>query len=441
MNALPTAFTERMNRQLGDELPDFLRAMEEEPYRGIRINPMKPFDGMDAYTGGERILWAEDGYYLPAESQAGATVFHEAGAFYLQEPAAMLPGEVMDVHPGERILDLCSAPGGKATQMGLKLRGEGLLVCNEPVAKRAQILSRNIERMGIPNSVVISAYPDRIPQSWSEVFDGVLVDAPCSGEGMFRRDPETRSEWSPEKAEGCAKRQLEILCEASRFVRPGGRLVYAPCTYNPLENTEVIHRFLQMHPEFSPEPFRLPGAEGKDGMLLCFPNRMKGEGQFAAKLREKGLQDPLPLGISLPPAGRREADLLCESIPGIARPNSRFGNTLVWMPECPDLNGIKVLRAGLSIAEMRGAIPIPDHAAALCCFSNRKDFHTIRKMELKAAQAADFIAGKEIEGEEKGWMLMTFRGLAIGWGKGSSGRVRNHYPKGLRKDRILTETV
>ena len=156
MMELPALFLKRMENQLGNEMADFLHEMECPPVRGIRMNRMKKFDGMEAYTGLVRIPWTTDGYYLSGQSKAGATVFHEAGAFYLQEPAAMLPGEVMDVRPGERILDLCAAPGGKSTQMGLKLMGKGWIVCNEPVYKRAQILSRNIERMGIPNSIVTS---------------------------------------------------------------------------------------------------------------------------------------------------------------------------------------------------------------------------------------------------------------------------------------------
>ena len=268
MIGLPEAFAERMRRQLGDGLPDFLRALDSEPVRGIRMNPLKPFDGMEGYMSGERVPWAENGYYLPADSTAGATVFHEAGAFYLQEPAAMLPAEVLAPEPGELILDLCAAPGGKATQAGLKMRGQGLLVANEPVPKRARILSSNIERMGIPNSVVTCMYPNEIPHTWDELFDGVLADAPCSGEGMFRRDPQTRTEWSPENAAGCAKRQAEILEEAARLVRPGGRLVYSTCTYNPEENEETVSRFLAKHPEFEPEAFSLPGADGSRGMLL-----------------------------------------------------------------------------------------------------------------------------------------------------------------------------
>lgn len=432
MTSLPKAFTERMGRQLGDELPDFLLAMDRPPERGIRMNPEKPFDGAEEYTAGGRIPWAENGYYLSQESTAGSTVFHEAGAFYLQEPAAMLPAEVLDPRPGERILDLCAAPGGKSTQIGLKMRGEGLLICNEPVPKRAQILSRNMERMGIPNSIVTSAWPETIPHSWDGLFDGVLADAPCSGEGMFRRDPETRKEWSPEQAAGCAKRQMEILEEAARLVRGGGRLVYSTCTYNPEENEETVARFLQGHPEFEVEPFHLNGADGKEGTLLCLPHRMRGEGQFAALLRKKGSAGPVRLEAPFDPVPRGEAALVRETAAGIPEPNRKFGNTLVQVPECPELKGIRVIRAGLKIAEIRGKNAIPDHAAALSITNGE-----IRSAEITAEQAARYIAGEEIPLEEKGWILLKYRGLALGWGKGSGGTIKNHYPKGLRKERIL----
>ena len=222
---LPEAFVGRMRQQLGDELSAFLHALEEPPVRGIRLNPLKTCEAALKYTDNGRIPWEGNGYYLPAESDAGASILHAAGAFYIQEP-------------GEKVLDLCAAPGGKSTQIGCAMRGEGLLVCNEPVPKRAQILSGNIERMGLPNTVVTSEWPDRLADRWQEGFDAVLVDAPCSGEGMFRRDPETRKEWTAERSEGCAVRQREILAAAVRLVRPGGRLVYSTCTYNPAENEE-----------------------------------------------------------------------------------------------------------------------------------------------------------------------------------------------------------
>lgn len=432
MTALPEAFTERMSRQLGNGLPDFLRAMEEEPVRGIRMNPWKPFDGAEVFMAAKRIPWAEDGYYLPGDSKAGATIFHEAGAFYLQEPAAMLPAAVLNPQPGEMILDLCASPGGKSTQIGLRMAGEGLLISNEPMPKRAAILSRNMERMGIPNSVVISAWPEQIPHSWDELFDGVVADVPCSGEGMFRREPETRDEWSPEKAAGCAKRQAEILEEAARLVRGGGRLVYSTCTYNPEENERNVIRFLEKHPEFEPESFSLPGAEGPDGMLLCLPHRMKGEGQFAALLRKKGSGGERKLQMPFAPAEKGEMKLLQETVPGIYEPNRKIGNTLIRIPPCPELKGIRVLRAGLQIAEIRGKNMIPDHGAALAfkeCGAQCAD--------ADASDAQKYIAGGEFPGDTKGWVLLKYRGIAVGWGKGSGGTIKNHYPKGLRKDRIL----
>ena len=436
MTALPKEFLERMSRQLGEELPDFLLAMAKEPVRGIRMNPMKPFAGMEDYMSGERIPWAEGGYLLPAENTAGATVFHEAGAFYLQEPAAMLPAEVLDPRPGERILDLCAAPGGKSTQIGLKLKGKGLLICNEPVPKRARILSRNLERMGIPNSVVTSMYPAEIPVSWNEVFDGVLADAPCSGEGMFRRDPQTRTEWSPEMAAGCAKRQGEILEEAARFVRPGGRLVYSTCTYNTEENEETVFRFLNKHPEFETEAFHLSGAAGKNGMLLCLPHRMTGEGQFTAMMRKKGQVSVQMLSIPFSVPKEKEARLLQEMIPGIPAPNACWRDTLIRIPECPPMQGIRVVRAGLHLAGIQGKNPVPDHAAALGFPLNTQ----IQTQILNAETTARYIAGEEIHGTVKGWTLLTYRGLVLGWGKGSNGVIKNHYPKGLRRERILTET-
>ena len=433
MMELPALFLKRMENQLGNEMADFLHEMECPPVRGIRMNRMKKFDGMEAYTGLVRIPWTTDGYYLSGQSKAGATVFHEAGAFYLQEPAAMLPGEVMDVRPGERILDLCAAPGGKSTQMGLKLMGKGWIVCNEPVYKRAQILSRNIERMGIPNSIVTCAYPSDLPQSWNELFDGVLADVPCSGEGMFRRDPQTCSEWSPEKTDGCVKRQREILNEAARLVKPGGRLVYSTCTYNPDENEGNAEWFLNTHPDFSPEAFSLPGASGEAGTLLCLPHRMKGEGQFVAKFRKRGTREQQETGNPFEPVNSQDIRDLINTIPGIQLPDRKIGNAFILLPECPDLKGIQVLRAGLKIAECTGRKITPDHAAALSITES-----SVQPLELNPDETKMYLAGQEIHQSGTGWILLKYRGLPIGWGKGSEGRIRNHYPKGLRKENIFT---
>ena len=285
---LPEDFISRMRQQLGDELTAFLHALEEPPVRGIRMNPLKVTEAEKALTEGGRVPWAKDGYYLAPDSAAGSMILHETGAYYIQEPGAMLPAAVLDARPGEKILDLCAAPGGKSTQIGCGMQGEGLLVCNEPVPKRAAILSSNIERMGLPNTIVTCAKPDQLAKQWPEGFDAVMVDAPCSGEGMFRRDPETRNEWTQDKADGCAERQQEILSAAARLVRPGGRLVYSTCTYNPRENEENARWFTAQFPEFRMEAFSLPGIDAPEGMFTCYPHRLKGEGQFAALFRKAG---------------------------------------------------------------------------------------------------------------------------------------------------------
>ena len=345
----------------------------------------------------------------------------------------MLPAAVLRPRPGERILDLCAAPGGKSTQIGAALRGEGMLVCNEPVPSRAEVLSRNLERMGIVNSIVTCAWPDRLAAAWPEGFDGVLADAPCSGEGMFRRHPETRTEWTEEKAAGCAARQREILDAAARLVRPGGRLVYSTCTWNPAENGEQIRAFLSAHPDFEPEPFSLPGAEAPEGHFTCWIHRTRGEGQFTALLRRKG-EKP----ACLPPGGEAfcitKEDRKAWEHSGIRtrEPNASYGRVLVRAPEIPDLQGIRTLRLGLHLARIQGKTILPDHAAALAQF--RPD---LPETALDGQEGRRYLAGEGLPGEARGWTILTWRGLALGWGKGSEGRIRNHYPKGLRNGKLI----
>ena len=427
MNAqmLPEAFVERMSGQLGNELPLFLQCYNEPYLRGIRYNPLKMTEHPDLPP----VLWARDAYELPPDSDAGATVMHEAGAFYLQEPGAMLPAAVMDARPGERILDLCAAPGGKSTQLGCAMHGEGLLVCNEPVPKRAAVLSGNIERMGISNAIVVSAYPDALAERMPGCFDGVQVDAPCSGEGMFRRHPETISEWSPAMAEGCAGRQTEILNEAARLVRPGGRIVYSTCTMNPEENERVVERFLKTHPEFSAEAFSLPGADAPDGMLTCYPHRIRAEGHFAARLRHTGSGPRGSFaGHTFPTPGKEQKAALhafCENAP---EADAIFGNTLVSCNEIPDLKGIKVLRVGLHLGEARGKLFIPDHA-----WSHAEQPPRLERVELNEKEALLYCAGETVPRDGRGWVLVCCGGPVLGFGKISDGIIKNHYPKGLRK--------
>ena len=431
---LPEAFVSRMKRQLGNELPAFLDSLEEESVRGIRLNTLKDTEAAVAYRNMPRIPWAPEAYELPADSDAGSTILHEAGAFYLQEPGAMLPASVLDAKPGETVLDLCAAPGGKSTQIGISMRGEGLLVCNEPVPKRARILSSNIERIGLPHAIVTCAWPEQLAEKWPEGFDAVMVDAPCSGEGMFRRVPESRTEWGEEQAKGCAQRQREILNAAAGLVRPGGRLVYSTCTYHPEENGGNAEWFLKEHTEYEPEAFSLPGIDAPEGQFTCYPHRLRTEGQFAARFRKKGSGEAiLPEDRSMPKANRNETAVLADAFPSFPAATHKLGNTLVCLEQqLPDLEEIRVLRTGLHLGEVRGKIAFPDHAAAMCI-----NPPAVFTLDLNGTDACRYMAGETIEAEAEGWILLRYKGLNLGWGKGSSGIIRNHYPKGLRNYHLI----
>ena len=346
----------------------------------------------------------------------------------------MLPASVLDAKPGETVLDLCAAPGGKSTQIGISMRGEGLLVCNEPVPKRARILSSNIERIGLPHAIVTCAWPEQLAEKWPEGFDAVMVDAPCSGEGMFRRVPESRTEWGEEQAKGCAQRQREILNAAAGLVRPGGRLVYSTCTYHPEENGGNAEWFLKEHTEYEPEAFSLPGIDAPEGQFTCYPHRLRTEGQFAARFRKKGSGEAiLPEDRSMPKANRNETAVLADAFPSFPAATHKLGNTLVCLEQqLPDLEGIRVLRTGLHLGEIRGKIAFPDHAAAMCI-----NPPAVFTLDLNGTDACRYMAGETIEAEAEGWILLRYKGLNLGWGKGSSGIIRNHYPKGLRNYHLI----
>ena len=430
---LPPGFVEDMSRQLpAGELTAFLRSYEQTYVRGLRLNARKmPADPASVDGLLEPVPWETDARYLAVDSTAGAHPLHEAGAYYIQEPSAMIPVAALDPRPGETVLDLCAAPGGKTTQIAARMAGEGLLVANEPVPKRAQILSRNVERMGVMNALVVSAMPRQLALRWQEGFDAVLVDAPCSGEGMFRRHAETRGEWSVEHRDGCAGRQLEILSSAAEMVRPGGRMVYATCTFSRTENEDVIAAFLASHPEFSTEAFSLPGVAAPSGMLTCYPHRMKGEGQFACLLRRDGdAVRRLAPDTSLPGPDRAQLAALRAFCPGAPQPTALLGDTLLSLPGCPDVRGLRVLRAGVHLGMMKGRVFQPDHAWAMC-----ENAPEMPRVALTEAQALRYQAGEaiEVESAPRGFVLPTLGGLVLGWGKVSDGVMKNHYPKGLRR--------
>ncbi len=286
MAELKAGFIANMRALLGEEAGAFFRALEQAPSLALR-----PHRGMGAAEPfiEAAVPWAEGGFYLRPGARPGASVAHWAGAFYLQEASAMLPAAALKARPGERVLDLCAAPGGKSSQIALAMGGEGALIANEVDAARARVLAANLERLGVTNAVVLNETPARLAARWPGYFDAVLVDAPCSGEGMFRREAQSREAWTDAAPRGCAKRQAEILEAAATLVRPGGRLLYSTCTFNDVENEGSVANFLQDHADFAPEEFALPGlGASQGGMLRIWPQRARGDGQFAALLRRAG---------------------------------------------------------------------------------------------------------------------------------------------------------
>lgn len=426
----PSEFIGQLKPLLGPSLPDFLHSLALPPFRGVRARPGAAFPA-DAEGP---VPWAENARYLPLDSAAGAHPLHEAGAWYLQEPSAMVAAAALRPAPGERVLDLCAAPGGKSTQLAAMIQGRGVLVCNEPVPGRAQVLSRNIERMGVRNAVVVSTLPEELSGRWAGFFDKILVDAPCSGEGMFRRHPETIDQWHPAAPQGCAQRQRHILAHAARMLRPGGRLLYSTCTFNALENEGVIEAFLSEHPDFSPVPFTLPGLPPCDGMLRLWPHRVQGEGHFAALLQKDGdapPSRPAPPDFPRPDRAVMEAaaSFLREQFADAPVPSALFAGRLAAAPEgLPPLKGVRVLRLGLHLGEVRGRLFLPDHALALALPGT-----TAVPVDEAAARA--YQAGHPLPAPAglRGWALPALDNMQLGWAKASDGLMKNHYPKGLRR--------
>lgn len=473
---LPQAFLDRMKNMLEGEFEAFLDCFEQEKYQALRLNPLKKNregESAAALLGGQSdaalaagihltsVPWASNGFYYEKEDQPGKHPYHEAGVYYMQEPSAMAPVTLLEVQPGERVLDLCAAPGGKSTQIAAALQGKGLLISNEIHPARAKILSENIERMGIVNACVTNETPKHLSEVFVEYFDRILVDAPCSGEGMFRKNEAACEEWTPENVTLCGERQDEILDYAADMLRVGGRLVYATCTFAPWENEGSISRFLSRHPEFSLLPIEKSkfgegcdgvarwtehAAEGIEQSLRLWPHRLKGEGHYAAVLQKEG---NVPEGYSAVSANGLEKGITAKELSkdwgdylqfaqdtlrtALEGNYLRFGDHLYLAPEdMPSVKGLKVLRPGLHVGTLKKNRFEPSHALALA-IAPSEALH-VWNLPLQEATVKQYLNGQTFAAEgEKGWYLICVDGFSLGWGKLAGGIMKNHYPKGLRK--------
>ncbi len=429
---LPEAFLERMKTQLGQEYPAFLASLERPRAVALRFNPLKGKPPQLPFVT-KSVPWEPMGYYYDPDSRPGLHPYHEAGVYYLQEASAMAPVTLLAPQPGERICDLCAAPGGKSTQIAGKLAGEGFLLCNEINPKRAKILSRNIERLGVANALVTNEHPQTLAKKFPGFFDRVLIDAPCSGEGMFRKEEAAVTDWSPETVAMCARRQAEILHSGAQLLRPGGHLVYSTCTFAPEENELAIRQFLDTHPDFAPEMVDAPWfTAGENGSFRLWPHKLLGEGHFAAVLRKMEQEEEADVramaGEKLPALWNDFARQM-----NITLPKGKlltFGNSLYWAPEdLPDLRGVKVERPGLELGELKKDRFEPAHALAMWL----KDAANVHDIPADSPEIFAYMNGQTIPSHKKGWCLVTIDGYSIGWGKGDGNVLKNHYPKGLRR--------
>ena len=428
---LPEAFLIRMQSQLGEEYNEYLQSLERPRAVALRFNPLKG-DVPSLPFVGENVPWEPNGFYYDPESRPGLHPYHEAGVYYLQEASAMSAVALLDPQPGERVCDLCSAPGGKSTQIAGRMQGQGFLLCNEWSPKRAKILSQNIERMAVSHALVTNETADNLARHLPGFFDRVLIDAPCSGEGMFRKEEAAITDWSQETVEMCARRQAEILDAGAKLLRAGGRLVYSTCTFAPEENEQTIAAFLQRNPDFALEDVSAPWfSQVGIGQFRLWPHKLLGEGHFAAVLRKQGDApvegDGCP-GEKLPPQWQAFAKELNIQLP--AGKAILFGTNLFWAPEdLPNLRGLKVLRPGLALGEVKKDRFEPAHALALWL----KQCKNMVSFPADSNQIRAYMHGDVIAESTKGWCLVQADGYSIGWGKGDGNQIKNHYPKGLRR--------
>lgn len=457
---LPIEFEKKMKAFLGNEWDDFLYSYDNNRFQALRFNTLKvqsPEERMRILktlkiSSDKRVSWANAAYYFDENVRPGKHPYHEMGLYYIQEPSAMSAAALLAPKPGMRVLDLCAAPGGKSTQLATYLGDSGLLVSNEINTQRSRILSQNIERMGIKNAIVTNEDSFVLASHFPGFFNAIQVDAPCSGEGMFRKLPEAIEQWSMENVAICAARQKEILDNAAVMLKPGGVIVYSTCTFSKEENEDVIEYFLERYPDFTLEE-----------MERFWPHKVDGEGHFVAKLVRRGCVDTDLKADRKTQKNKNSKNRKNETKPALTKENMKllsefldetisedmaawiknsrivmFGEQLYRLPDMEvDIKGLKVQRAGLHIGEFKKQRFEPSHSLALALKLN--DAKNVVKLTCDNPQTIGFFNGQSVMLSDeqaaeckKGWALVCVDGYPAGWGKVNGAQVKNHYPKGLR---------
>lgn len=449
MKELPLAYKNRMTALLGEEFSQYEKALTESPVKGFRVNTdkisLEDFEKINIF-GSEKIPYVENGFYLDFE-KAGNHPYHHAGMIYIQEPGAMAPAECVEIQSDWKILDMCAAPGGKSSQLKNKLGDNGVLVSNEIVSSRCKILTGNFERLGLRNAVTTCMDTSKLARLYPNTFDLIMVDAPCSGEGMFRKEEVAIDEWSEENVKMCAKRQAEILDNAAICLKDGGYIVYATCTFSPEENEMTVDAFLSRHEDFELVRVRKEVEEATadgisfdgcttENISFCrrfYPHKSKGEGQFMAVLHNKYESSASYPAVKTPQEkiDKTVYDFLGSVLTDYDKDNVLLynGNPVYFTPDFPVKKGT-AFACGVTIGEIRKNYIQPHHQFFMAMGDKFK-----RKIDLDpdSDEMKKYLHGEEIEVDcENGWAVITTNGCSVGGVKVVSGRAKNHYPKGLR---------
>lgn len=439
--SFPTSFSTRLDQQLGPDASLLLATLDTSSPTSIRINPAK-FQGQHTL---DQVPWSSQGYYLDERPVFTLDPFLHAGAYYVQEASSMFLEEVMrqsaDLTTPLKVLDLCAAPGGKSTLLASIISSDSLLVANEVIKSRAEILAENLTKWGAPNVIVTNNDP-RDFQRLEGFFDVLVIDAPCSGEGLFRKDPESVREWSPENASLCSERQRRIVMDAWPALKPGGVLIYSTCTYNPAENEENI-RWLSQQAELEAVPLavdpslNIKAVQATDAIVgyQLMPHLVKGEGFFVCAVRKTGGNDwqpPRKDKFPLAPAGKKEAAEVAGWLVDGRELLMHYENMLAF-PESQAatwgavIRALRIVQAGVAVAEVKKKNLVPAPALALNTIFNPQHFP---QWELSLEEALRYLRREEwpIDRERDGWQLMTYRQLPLGWIKRIATRFNNYYP-------------
>lgn len=456
---LPSEFLIKMEKLLGEkEYAKFLESYGQPRHYGLRVNTLKLSVGEFLKISPfrlEPVPWTPDGFYYAEGESPGRHPYYHAGLYYIQEPSAMLPGQVLGALPGERVLDLCAAPGGKTVQIAAAMKGEGLLVANDINADRVKALVKNIELCGVRNAIVLNETPEKLAQRFGGWFDRILVDAPCSGEGMFRKDEDAARSWESFKCEVCSGMQRDILRCVDKLLKPGGTLVYSTCTFSPEEDEAMVARFLDENRDY--EVVKIPEIAGIEGgrpqwaggrgelagAARLWPHRVRGEGHFVAGLRKAagsggrhGAQRQAYAagylsGADLPAAYTEFVRQNLNIMPGGFY--FRKGRNLYLLPEpLPDLDGLKVAKFGWFLGEIGGDRFEPSHSLATAL--GKDDFKRTADLAPDSREARSYLKGETLMLEgEKGLTGVCAGGYSLGWAKQTGDMLKNLYPKGWRK--------